>query len=568
MTLYHPSTLATMVACFGFWASTAPAQIVGGECKTLYQWNGNQKEGYFGSSVADAGDFNGDGFADLIVGAPLSSLSGVVFVYSGANGEELARWSGPSVNGQFGFSVAGAGDINHDGYDDVMIGASLANFSGAQAAGSVYLYSGATGNLLYQWNGTTAYQNFGTSVAGVRDVNLDGYDDLLVGAPGTKVANKPNAGAAFLYSGANGALLHQLNGNTAYDNFGTALSYAGDVNRDGIPDLIVGAPGADPGGLSSAGMVYVYSGADATLLYQWNGTAADDEFGYSVSNAGDLNRDHYDDLIIGAPWADPHGVSNSGSAYAFSGKDGSMMFRREGKTADDSFGFSVSHAGDFNLDGYADVIIGAPGLNQLGVSSEGTALLCSGADAAILKVWRGEFRGENFGYSVSTAGDVNQNGRPELIVGARNTGTGSRLNGGSAYVYSLDPFLYANSQIISAATGGQIDLRLDFPDAAGLDAYKILISKSGIGPTRFGVAIPLTLDQLVLDTYAGIYRVQSHTHMHGTLNFYGKASASLTLPPAIHPSFIGDTFYFAAISNSPGRDPEYSSTALAVTITP
>jgi FG-GAP repeat len=561
-------TLASFLACLWLSASDAAAQIVGGEFTDLYQWDGEKADGYFGFSVADAGDLNGDGYPDLIVGAPWSGLTGQAFAYSGADGTELLQWTGMAVNGQFGYSVAGAGDINHDGFDDVIIGANTANAASGNAAGSVFVYSGSNGNLLLQWNGAASYSNFGQSVSGVPDVNQDGYADLLIGAPLFDVGAMTAAGAAYLYSGADGSLLQQWEGQATNFNFGASVSHAGDVNLDGVPDLIIGAPAASPNGKVSAGSVYVYSGADSSQLYRWNGLFAGDRLGASVSTAGDLNGDQYADLLVGAPEADRGGLTDSGVAYVLSGIDGSVLFSHDGQTPFGQFGFSVGNTGDFNQDGLTDLLVGAPYVNAAGQAPAGSVFLYSGADASLLHSWNGERSGDHFGYSVSSAGDVNKNGRSELIISARATSSPVGNQIGSAYVYSLDPFLFADTPTISAAAGGELQLRLDFPDAAGFDEYKILISKTGIGPTKFGVDIPLSMDPLVLDTFAGIYRVQSHTHMHGTLNFYGKASASLTLPPAINPSFIGDTFYFAAISNSPGRDPEYSSTALAVTITP
>jgi FG-GAP repeat len=548
-------------------STAAPAQIVGGGFLELYQWQGQKKDGNFGFQVAAAGDANGDGYADLIVGAPWSGLGGKAWIYSGADGSILHQLVGSSVTGQFGYSVASAGDVNLDGFDDVIVGANTANAAAGAAVGSAYVYSGLTGQQIYQWKGSTANENFGQSVCGVQDINQDGYPDLLIGAPLADPGGRTSAGSAYLYSGFDGALLRQWDGLTTYGNFGRSVSAAADVNHDGVPDLMIGAPKADPQGRADAGSVFVYSGLDASLLYQWDGRAPDDQFGSSVSSAGDSNGDDFADLIIGAPKADPGGISDAGSAYLYSGIDGALLYRLDGLNASDQLGFSVAGAGDFDRDNFDDVIIGAPHINSGGQTSGGSAYLYSGADASVLHSWQGQNSDDRFGYSVSSAGDVNANGQSDLIIGAPAINI-QFPKAGSSYVYSLDPYIFTNTSAISAALGGELQIKLDFPDTAGLDFYKILISRSGIGPTHFGVDIPLTLDQVVLETYAGNYRLRLHTNMQGTLNFYGQASASLTLPPGIHPSFIGMTFFLAAISNSPGRKPEYSSAALNLTITP
>ena len=132
----------------------------------------------------------------------------------------------------------------------------------------------------------------------------------------------------------------------------------GDVNGDGKADFIVGARGADPGGRADAGSAYVYSGADGSLLYQKDGGAASDRLGVSVSTAGDMNGDGKADFIVGAYYVDPGGRANAGSAYIYSGADGSLLYQKDGGAAGDNFGLSVSTAGDVNGDGKADFIVG------------------------------------------------------------------------------------------------------------------------------------------------------------------------------------------------------------------
>ena len=148
--------------------------------------------------------------------------------------------------------------------------------------------------------------------------------------------------------------LHQWDGQGFIDRLGSSVSNAGDVNGDGFADVIAGAYGADPGGLADAGSAYVYSGADGSLLYQWDGGAAVDLFGLSVSGAGDINGDGFADLIVGAFAADPGGLASAGSAYAYSGVDGSLLYQWDGGAGLDFFGTSVSDAGDVNGDGSAE----------------------------------------------------------------------------------------------------------------------------------------------------------------------------------------------------------------------
>src|SRR5262249_45362141 len=162
-----------------------------------------------------------------------------------------------------------------------------------------YVYSGADGSLLFTKTGAAAGDGFGTAVAGVGDVNGDGKGDFLVGAPYSDTGGT-DAGSAYLYSGANGSLLAQRNGAAAGDHFGAALAGAGDADGDGIPDLLVAAPAASPGGRSGAGSAYLYSGADGHLLFQRDGAAAQVALGTSVTGAGDVDGDGRADFALGS----------------------------------------------------------------------------------------------------------------------------------------------------------------------------------------------------------------------------------------------------------------------------
>jgi hypothetical protein len=530
------------------------AQTVGGEYDILHQWNGGTS---FGSSVSGAGDVNADGFIDFIVGAPEKhNKSGSAYVLSGTDGSLLHQWDGNSGLNFFGHSVSGAGDANGDGYDDLLVGA----YGESGTSGSAYLYSGADGSLLHQWTGQPwSSDYFGRSVSDAGDVNADGFGDVIVGATYASPGGLTYAGSAFVFSGLDGSQLFQWNGEAASYNFGDSVSAAGDVNGDGFGDLIVGAPAADPGGSANAGSAFVFSGANGSLLYRWNGDADHFHFGNSVSDAGDVNGDGFADLVVGAPWANNGGLNSAGSAYVFSGADGSLLHQWDSDSAETWFGDSVSSAGDVNGDGFDDLIVGAPWADHGGFSRAGSAFFYSGLDGSLLHQGTGGSRYEYYGTSVSGAGDVDGNGLADVIIGASGRG--------SAFAYSFNPFLQANATTISASTGGVLNLNLNFPDAAGFDEYKILISKSGIGPSWHGVNIPLTRDSLVLDTYFGIYPV-SVNNMHGTLDANGDASGSLTVPAGISSTLIGNTFFFAAIANQLSQLPEYSSVAVLITITP
>ena len=557
--------MTSLCAILFLLAAPAFAQTVGGGQQKLHQWDGQGWVDRLGFAVSDAGDVNDDGFADVIVGAYGADPGGLMdagsaYVYSGADGSLLHQWDGGAAVDLFGFSVSGAGDVNGDGFADVIVGAFAADPGGLSSASSAYVYSGVDGSLLHQWDGEASFDFFGASVSGAGDVNGDGSADLIVGAYGADPGGLLVAGSAYVYSGADSSLLYQWDGAAGGDLFGESTSGAGDVNGDGFADVIVGAYRASPGGLLDAGSAYVYSGADGSLLHQWDGEATDDQFGSSVSDAGDVNGDGFADLIVGAPG----GLFGGGSAYVYSGADGSLLHQWDSAAA---FGYSVSGTGDVNGDGFADLIVGAHLASPGGLMDAGSAYVYSGADGSLLHQQNGVASGDLFGYSVSGGGDINGDDFPDLIVGAWGAGP-SGSSSGSTYAYSFHPFLLTNTTTISASAGGVLDLTLDFPDTAAVQNYITLMSIHGTGPINYGVDIPLSLDTYLLDSTVGMYPFAISSNLHGTLNASGNATADITFPAGVFNFAIGHTFWLAAVSFPTGQLPTHSSVAVAVEIVP
>ncbi len=336
--------------------------------------NGIDSYDFSGNSVSGAGDVNGDGFDDLIVGATGAEVyvgeSYVVFG-SGAGFEanlDLAELNGSNgfvINGidEFdvsGISVSGAGDVNGDGFDDLLVGAFQADPNGQYNAGESYVVFGSgvgfeasldlaelNGSNGFVINGIGEFDRSGRSVSTAGDVNGDGFDDLLIGASETDVNGQEDAGESYVVFGSGAGFeanldLAELNGSNGFvingiderDVSGYSVSGAGDVNGDGFDDLIIGAHYADPNGQASAGESYVVFGSGAGFaasleLAELNGSNGFvingiDERGssdYSVSGAGDVNDDGFDDLIVGARLADSNGQGSVGESYVLFGRD-------------------------------------------------------------------------------------------------------------------------------------------------------------------------------------------------------------------------------------------------------
>ena len=417
----------------------------------------DQAAGQFGRSVATAGDVNGDGYADVIVGAEYydngQADEGRAFVYLGsATGLATSpAWTAESdqAGAYFGRSVSTAGDVNGDGYSDVIVGA-WAFDNGETNEGRAYAYLGSVSGLASSpaWTAESNQANafFGRSVATAGDVNGDGYSDVIVGAEYYD-NDQTNEGRAYVYlgsvSGLSASPVWTAEGDQANAAFGASVSTAGDVNGDGYSDVIVGAPTYD-NGETDEGRAYVYlgsaSGLAASPAWTAEGNQATALFGRSVATAGDVNGDGYSDVIVGAYLYD-NGETDEGRAYLYlgsaSGLAASPAWTAESDQAGAGFGYSVATAGDINGDGYSDVIVGAY-LYDNGQTDEGRAYLYLGSASGLSPspAWTAESdqAAADFGISVAMAGDVNGDGYSDVIVGA-HLFDNVETDEGRAYVY-------------------------------------------------------------------------------------------------------------------------------------
>ena len=548
-----------------------------------------------GRDVSSAGDVNGDGIDDFIIGAPYGAVGAantgeayVVFGKTSGFGTDVSGRQvidlttlsaaegfiieGDSGNDRAGRSVSSAGDINGDGYDDLIIGAPYGRdfstnsgeayvvFGKASGFGAEVITDGHARQVIdltelsaadgFIVQGTSNFHTAGFSVSSAGDVNGDGIDDLIIGAPGGDLG-ATDAGEAYVVFGRTGGFgtetttaghprqVIDLASLSATDGFiiqgdetseaaGRNVSSAGDVNGDGIDDLLIGAPGGGDGG-NGAGESYVVFGrtggfgtevtnaghprqvidianlsaADGFIV---QGDSEDDRAG-RISSAGDVNGDGFDDLIIGAASSAGKGT-RTGEAYVVFGKDGGFGtadsadrqvidltslsaaegFIIEGAAAYDSVGYSVSSAGDVNGDGFDDLIIGAAGARNYAGNAYvvfgkaggfGTAVTTNGHTRQVIDlanlsssegfIIHGDAENDSAGFSVSSAGDINSDGFDDLIVGApggadADPGAGSS---GEAYV------------IFGGADVGDVQIITNGQTLTGTAGADVLIGRAG-----------------------------------------------------------------------------------------
>ncbi len=413
--------------------------VNGGDGSEGFIINGGSSFNFSGISVSSAGDINGDGFDDFLIGADgFVNYRGRTYVIFGTNAGYPAEFEVADINGTNGFfltgvsnfdgsgiSVSSAGDVNGDNFDDLIIGAPNVNSD----AGAAYVFFGkasgfSTNVSLSSLNGTNGFimngiaanDLTGHSVSSAGDFNNDGFDDILVGA----YKANGNAGATYLIYGKNTAFTSPinlstlsgadgfvLNGIDANDRSGWSVSSAGDINGDGFADILIGALDADPNSNNNAGETYLVYGTNAAFGASFdlstlngtngfiiNGIVMNDRVGVSVSSAGDINNDGFDDILIGAYEADPNSNAEAGESYVVFGKNtafatnfdistlnGTNGFVLNGIAQGSNSGYSVSSAGDVNADGLDDIIIGAFSSDLNGDNNQGQSFLFFGKAA-------------------------------------------------------------------------------------------------------------------------------------------------------------------------------------------
>ncbi len=423
-------TLATRILLFGLISTAGSAR---GQ-EILLEFAGDSANDYFGS-VGGAGDVDGDGTPDLVIGARLDDTTthdnGSVRVYSGSTGALLHLFHGPGSYAYFGLAVAGAGDVDNDGFADVIAGAPYHDTTAGVDSGSAWVHSGLTGAVLLGLTSSGAADKFGFAVDAIGDADQDGFDDVVVGAPSTNDQGD-NSGSAQVFSGKTGAELFRFAGAAPQDRLGLSVGRAGDVDGDGYPELIAGAPHHDASGVD-AGAAYLYSTRDGSLVRQFLGVHPGDQAGAWVSGAGDVDGDGKPDVVVTALFDGPGGGVEPGSARVFAGSDGTLLHTWYGEQHGDLFGYRAAVVGDADGDGTPDVAVGAIWAQGVAVHV-GSVSLFSGATGEVVFRTYGSAPYDHHG-RVDAVGDVNGDGLADLLVGIQG-GDGGMVDTGVARVYS------------------------------------------------------------------------------------------------------------------------------------
>ncbi len=537
-------TTRTSLLLIPLLAAPAMAQTAGGGFDKRYSWYGINSGDIMGSSLANVGDIDGDGYDDVAAGAPgLDGPNGAntpnygrLQVFNGVDGGLIYEFSGNSDWQNVGTAVCGLGDINGDGRDDFA-------YSDMLNDGRVLVKSGANSATLLTLNAPAGADRFGESVENAGDYNGDGVNDLLIAAPSSDYAGISNCGVVYVYSGAGGSLLLTLPGSEVNENFGRAIASPGDVNGDGTPDYAVTATGTSAAGMTRSGAAFLFSGATGSPIYIWPGDEDYNLYGWSVGSAGDMNSDGTADIMVGHIFYDSPQNGRVGRVDFYSGANGALLRQISGVEYWEDLGSDVALIGDIDQDGVNDHLLGADGR-----AYGGRAYVHSGASGDLIYACESDGYSHYFGTEVCGVGDLDQDGREEFMVGA----TSAWLNGptpGAAYLYEFQDFLSANTSTLSAAAGGTIELNMNFPDDwlfhPGSTQYAVLATGSGIGYSQvFGLPNPLVQDSVfamcAADNYPPMFQ-----DPRGYLDANGDALATINFAPGQAAGMIGQTFHLS-----------------------
>ncbi|MDH3299192.1 MAG: FG-GAP-like repeat-containing protein [Acidimicrobiia bacterium] len=387
----------------------------------------------FGWVGADLGDLDGDGVDDYGVTAitdPTGGpLAGRAYVFSGSDGSMLNAIYG-AAGELMGYSMASAGDVDADGTPDYIVGAPGFAAVTPTPLGRALVLSGADHSLIHEFT-PAVLTRMGTAVSGAGDVNGDGHDDLIVGSQSASVS-KALAGQVTVFSGADGSELWSRNGTHAWDLLGSAVDVIGDVTGDGVPDQVAGAYGAtgrDGGaGGSGRGEAYVLSGVDGSIVHTLKPTGDAENFArFFARRAGDVDGDGTPDVFVadyGSGRGGPGGTSatpgagtpinGTGAFYVFSGATGQRILIEKGAVFGEGLGPGRAIA-DVDGDGTPDLVVAAYTSSE-GAPSAGTVRIYSGADTTVLRTITSTTPGEFLGIDALAVGDVDGDGRADYLL--------------------------------------------------------------------------------------------------------------------------------------------------------
>ncbi|MDG2053101.1 MAG: integrin alpha [Phycisphaerales bacterium] len=417
------------------WSVTNASFAFGPQSTDIPDLDGHQDGEWFGRNIAILGDIDGDDIHDFAVGAPkrdnLNKNAGAVYVYSGKTRSLIRVLQSQRTNDNYGSSIANAGDIDGDEIPDLMVSAPAIKNTDF-AGGRVDLVSGADGHTIQSLYSGETGDYFGTSIAGPPPGTSFSNHTLLVSAPYHKTGNK-RKGRIYIFD-RSGTLLSTIDGANSGDRFGHSVAFTGDINGDSVSDFIVGSPKNDDAN-SNAGRVDIYDGSSYDTITTLLGHKEKSRFGQTVAGAGYLDDDGYSDFVVGATHFGNSNGTKIGRVYAYSGKHKTELWHKTGKQAKDKLGSFLSITEDVNCNGYNDVLIGSPKHSSPELNESGQLLVCSGNNKSLITISTGTQAESRYGISacVLYGGD----NTPTIYAGASHAVTTNQSATGCVFDIDL-----------------------------------------------------------------------------------------------------------------------------------
>lgn len=524
-----------------------------------------------GFCVESMGDLDGDGVPDYLTTAPYADDKyngpfGRVYLYSGNDGALIREHAGTSYGGRMGIAAANCGDLDGDGVNDYAVGTPWQDRGEYKRPGMVQAFSGATGQMIWEVIGSGSYWLFGREIEGVGDVTGDGVPDVLVSAPEADIGHYYNArGMVYLLSGADGSRIRSKNGQVDFDYFGSRLLATGDLDGDSVPDFAVSSR-SQTWLFGPSGKVTIYSGATADEIYSIHGQEFSNTingFGSTLAMVGDWDQDGYEDIGVGTPFETlENNYHSAGTVRVFSSRSGELLHTLEGDHIYIYFGRAITKLEDFDGDGFSDIAVGT----EEGFGDGGVRIYSS-RDGR--ELWRRASQQDDseLGWAVADGGDLNGDGRSELLVSALMDGVWNAGNG-ALQVLSWNPHLIPGTTIASASAGGSFASQIDFPASEADKNYALLLSETGTGPSEFyHQFLPLTKDAMFYASVNGTYP-SLFTAPTGTLDANGDADLVYQWSAGQLAASVGQTFWACVVSLEPGTAIRMVSAAAPLTVTP
>ncbi|MDP6128300.1 MAG: hypothetical protein QGH77_01715 [Planctomycetota bacterium] len=477
----------------GLWRNGFVMAISGANGTEIWRLFGSEDNSLFGDKVADVPDVNGDSVPDLLfLSDDAFALgrywNGTVDMISGLDGSTIWGEHGNYHNDHLGDVFKATDDLSGDGIVDVVLVASNLSTGGKTANGALMVLSGVDGAPLWLHEGTDNYGRLGETIVIQADLDGDGVRDVIAPTPNANSMNRVGNGVIQAYSGLGGSPIWRLDGGSNSAHIGDILVRLADISGDGVLDFISGSEFADSNGLSNNGRIFAIDGSSGATIWSMEGETSDARLGARLDRIEDLDGDSVKDLVSCANRADVSGMSNNGSARSISGATGAQLWRYDGLTNDDRFGWFVFPAGDLDGDLHDDIIIGAPFANSNGFSDNGYLIAMSGGVTLMLSIEddlgnEGIVSGNTCDWKLSGSHEGDKVWFAASTAGSSLTDTGYGFN-----VLLADPIMVLGKAI--SDVNGDAVLSVDVPAAAaGMMIWTQAVIAVGHGQFRLSRAV-------------------------------------------------------------------------------